>query len=69
MTKPPRTIRRAFTRFYSDNRQLNAYVEWSDGSRTEGAAHAPKRPAGAHMNALFDRAKRDGLTITHEVWS
>ncbi len=69
MTKPPRTIRRAFTRFYSDNRQLNAYVEWSDGSRTEGGAVAPKRPSGLHMNQLFDRAKRDGVSITHEVWS
>lgn len=69
MAKPPLAIRRAYTRFYADNRQLTAYVEWSDGSRTEGKAVAPKRPSGLHMSQLFNRAKRDGLSITHEAWS
>ena len=69
------TITKACIRHYSDNRQTTAYVEWSDGSRTEGAAlwlrddldhrHAPD---GEHMRALFARAERDGVTITREVW-
>lgn len=32
-------ITRAYVRHYSDNGQTKAYVEWSDGSRTEGHAH------------------------------
>lgn len=63
-----RTITKVYTRFYSDNRQLTAYVEWSDGSRTEGEAAKPLTPKGLHMAALFDRAKREGQAITHEVW-
>lgn len=63
-----RTIKRAYTRHYSDNDQLAAYVEWSCGSRTEGAAEAPLSPSGLHMRALFARAERDGLTISHETW-
>lgn len=71
-----RTITRAYTRHYSDNGQTKAYVEWGDGSRTEGDVtdHCPccgsKRPngLGEHMTALFARAHREGLTIEHEAW-
>jgi hypothetical protein len=45
-----------------------AYAEWSDGGRTEGPAKRPLVPAGLHMTALFDRAKREGLTVAHEEW-
>jgi hypothetical protein len=64
-------ITKAYTRFYSDNRQLKAYVEWADGSRTEGEArmyHGVLIPCGTHMGVLFDRALRDGLTIGRETW-
>ncbi|MGE3307746.1 MAG: hypothetical protein AB7I52_17455 [Rhizobiaceae bacterium] len=66
--KPLPKIRRAFTRLYSDNRQLSAYVEWSDGARTEGRAIAPLKPAGTHMEQLFARATREGMEVTHEQW-
>lgn len=71
MSRPPRTIVKAYTRHYRDNGHLAACVGWSDGSRTEGAAeryHGMLIPSGAHMGALFDRALRDGLTIGKEVW-
>lgn len=32
------TITKAYTRHYRDNDSRKAYVEWSDGSRTEGTA-------------------------------
>ena len=59
----PRTIKRAYTRHYRDNDSLKAYVEWSDGGRTEGEAeyyHGVPVPSGVHMGELFDRAMRDG---------
>lgn len=62
------TITKAYTRHYRDNGQLTAYIEWSDGSRTEGDAIMPRIAAGTHMRALFARAMADGLTIAHEVW-
>lgn len=67
MTK--RKITRAYTRYYGDNKQTKAYVVWSDGSRTEGDARSYNRvPIGSHMQALFDRALREGLTIERETW-
>jgi hypothetical protein len=68
----PHAIKAAFTRHYTDNDQIVAYVVWSDGSRTEGKAkECPIRgiiPAGTHMQILFEAARRQGLTITHETW-
>jgi len=64
-------IVKAYTRYYRDNRQLTAYVEWQDGSRTEGPAylyHGVRVPRGVHMGQLFDAAIRDGLSIAHETW-
>ena len=52
----------AYVRTYSDSGQTKAYVEWSDGSRTEG------EPDDAFMEALFERAKREGVKVRHEVW-
>lgn len=63
-----RNITRAYTRHYTDNNQITAYVEWSDGSRTEGEALGQGRPVGEHMKALFACARREGLKIEHEVW-
>jgi hypothetical protein len=64
-------IIRAYTRRYRDTGQVKAYVEWSDGSRTEGDAYNFRGlflPEGTHMGALFDRALRDGLAIEHDDW-
>lgn len=68
-------IKRIYTRHYRDNGQLVAYVEWADGARTEGQADRstnPRHPTtfsfGTHMHALFNRAKREGLTMQREVW-
>lgn len=61
----------AYTRYYSDNEQLTACVEWSDGARTEGEAMlycGVPIPVGEHMGVLFEAALRDGLTIGREVW-
>ena len=64
-----RQITRVYTRHYSDNGQTKAYVEWSDGSRTEGDARYHNRvPIGDHMYVLFERAKRDGVKIERETW-
>ena len=65
------TIVKVYTRYYRDSDQLTAYVEWANGSRTEGAAemyHGLAVPSGEHMGALFDAAIRKGLTVTREVW-
>lgn len=65
------TIKKAYTRYYRDNKQRCAYIEWSNGSRTEGKAemyYGLPVPVGEHMGALFDRALREGLTIEREVW-
>ena len=45
-------IKRAYTRYYRDNRQLMAYVEWDNGSRTEGEAyryHGLELPKGVYI--------------------
>lgn len=68
MTKRNKIIR-VYTRRYSDTGQTMAYVEWSDGSRTEGNARSYSRaPIGTHMQALFDQALREGLKIERETW-
>jgi hypothetical protein len=66
-------ITRAYTRRYVDNDSIKSYVEWVDtkgeAGRTEGYAQRGKRtPIGEHMQALFERAKREGVTIEHETW-
>lgn len=70
MRKRP-TIQRIYTRHYSDNLQNKAYVDWSDGSRTEGEAidyHGILIPANEHMGALFDHGLRAGLVVERETW-
>lgn len=70
-----RTIRRIYVRRYRDNGQTVAYVEWSDGSRTEStlATFCARRGRvfrsfGEHMHALFAAAKRQGLSLQRETW-
>lgn len=65
-----RQIKRIYTRHYRDNGQSMAYVEWQDGSRTEGVVvdyHGVLVPESVHMGALFDRAIREGLQVQREV--
>lgn len=69
--RQPLTITKVYARHYRDNGQTRAYVEWSNGDRTEGAAekyHGVLIPKGEHMGALFDRAIREGLTVGREIW-
>lgn len=66
-------IKRAYVRTYSDSGQVTAYVDWTNGSRTEGrvcsrAGDPPQEPAGEHMRALFAAALRQGLSVEHETW-
>ena len=68
---PERTIKRIWTRYYRDNKQCKAYVEWSDGARTEGKAHKVGKqylPCHVHMIALFERGLEQGLHCKHETW-
>lgn len=59
-------ITKAYIRTYSDSGQVTAYAEWIDQygktGRTEG------KPGNAHMQALFARAKREGVEVAREVW-
>ena len=56
-------IKDAYIRHYGDNGQTTGYVEWSDGSRTEG------NPRGLHMEALFARFRREtGRKVRRETW-
>ena len=52
-----KSIRTAYVRRYPDTDQRIAHVEWSDGSWTSGD------PNSLHMQALLDRAKRDGIRV------
>lgn len=73
------SIKRVYTRHYTDNGQRTAYVDWADGSRTESTTQRfyQRMPLGkgvhlftfgAHMHALFARAKREGLRMERETW-
>jgi hypothetical protein len=71
MTKYSAEIKRVYTRHYTDNDTWRAYVEWADGSRTEGQAIEHKGdvlPTSLHMSNIFDRARRQGLTVEHQTW-
>lgn len=72
-------ITRAYVRYYRDNGQTTATVEWLDHrdrwGRTESTARwqesSHRRPTvtfGQHMHALFARAKREGLKLERETW-
>ena len=57
-----REITAAYFRRYTDNGQTKAYVEWSDGSRTEGD------PLNDHMRTLMLRATTLGKFTGMQVW-
>jgi hypothetical protein len=66
-------ITKAYIRHYSDNGQSTAYVEWVDSRGKAGRTEATRgtfefRPYGDHMDALLDRAKREGITVERETW-
>lgn len=61
------TIKRVFIRHYTDNGSTKVYVEWANGSRTEGNV-CGRKGLGAHMTALLERAKRQGLKVERETW-
>ena len=70
-------ITAAYIRHYHDNGQTTAYVEWIDGrgklGRTEGricsrTGDKSNQPAGPHLQALFARAEREGVTIELQTW-
>jgi hypothetical protein len=56
-----KSITKAFVRHYPDIGQTTAYVEWSDGSLTEGP------PNGVRMRALLVQAKHNGVLTEDEV--
>jgi hypothetical protein len=56
-------IVKAYTRHYRDNDDRKAYVEWADGSRTEGEAelyYGLMVPRGAHMGAKSPKQAAPG---------
>jgi hypothetical protein len=65
------TITKAYIRRYSDNGQTKAYVEWSDGSRSEGeftcqCCGSPR--GGVFIQGLIARARREGVPVEHQSW-
>jgi hypothetical protein len=65
-------ITKTYVRLYTDSGQCTAYVEWIDhngkAGRTEGESDTAWGPKGAHMSALFARAKLEGITPSWERW-
>ena len=55
-------ITRAIIIHYMDNCQIIAHVHWADGSQTAGD------PKNTHMQALLDRAKREGKYEGEQTW-
>jgi hypothetical protein len=65
-------IAAATIRYYRDNRQLSAIIDWSDGSQTVGngkfkpSCFLLRRTSiefGTHMDQLLQRAEREGIAI------
>lgn len=59
-------ITAAYERLYGDSGQRKTYVEWIDNrgrpGRTEGTT------GSSHMQALLDRAEREGVAVCFERW-
>jgi hypothetical protein len=55
------TIKKGWTEHYPDNGQTVAYIEWEGGSSTCG------NPNGQHMQALLERAKREGKLVASRL--
>lgn len=47
---------------YPDTGQTKVWIEWSDGSSTQGS------PNSAHMNALIQRAEREGVHVKYGLF-
>lgn len=75
-------ITAAYIRTYSDTGQTKACVKWIDVRGHAGIAegdvtsHCPyckqsmsdTNGLSPHMKALFDRARREGITILYQEW-
>lgn len=59
-------ITKTYVRTYSDNGQTKAYVEWVDSKGESGRTEG--EPDNAHMQALLQRARREGITIECQRW-
>lgn len=59
-------ITKAYIRTYSDNGQTTAYVEWVSDKGKSGRTEGP--PDNTHMQALLQRARREGVTVKRERW-
>jgi hypothetical protein len=57
-------IIKMYIRHYRDNDQRTFYVEWSNGSRTEGRVPAESK----YMQALFFRGLDDDAPFSYETW-
>lgn len=58
-------ITAAYIRTYSDTGQTLVYVEWVD---RKGSGVTVGRPNNAHMLALLQRARREGVDIERQRW-
>ena len=56
----------AYFRNYKDNGQMKAYVEWIDDENKTGRTEG--EPENQHMQALMQRAQREGIAIRQEWW-
>lgn len=67
VNNPIAKITKAYIRHYADSGQTTAYVEWVDEKgktgRTEG------KPSGLHMEALLNRARREGVAVEKQTWN
>lgn len=59
-------ITKVVVRTYSDNGQVKAIVSWKDSNGKSGTTEGD--PKTAHMKALMDRAKREGVKVEKERW-
>ena len=51
---------------YSDSGQVQAYADWVDNKGKKGRTTG--RTDNPHMNALFLRSQREGITCEKETW-
>jgi hypothetical protein len=59
-------IRAARITHYRDSGQHKAHIDWVDGKGRSGTTSGD--PTGAHMQALLQRAEREGVTVRRETW-
>lgn len=59
-------ITKVYIRTYSDSGQTTAYIEWIDNRNKTGRTEG--KPDNTHMQALLNRAKREGVEIERQRW-